>query len=138
VFSTKGRRPFIHDGLRERLAEYIGGIVREMDGSVPIANGPTDHFHVVAILTPKVPLMDVIKSIKGSSSKWIHETFPDLPDFDWQDGYSAFTVSQSVLPQVIQYVTGQLEHHKKMTFQEELIALLKKHGVKYDERYVFG
>ena len=62
VFSTKGRRPFIHDGLRERLAEYIGGIVREMDGSVPIANGPTDHFHVVAILTPKVPLMDVIKS----------------------------------------------------------------------------
>jgi REP element-mobilizing transposase RayT len=138
VFSTKGRRPFIYDDLRPRLAKYIGGIVRELEGDVLSANGPTDHFHVVAILTPKVAVMDVIKGIKGGSSKWIHETFRELPDFDWQDGYAAFTVSQSALPRVIAYVEGQVEHHKKMTFQEELVALLKRHGVKYDERYIFG
>ena len=138
VFSTKERRPLIRGDVAGRLPKYIGGIIGEL-GGIPLAvNGPADHMHVVAVLTPKVALMDCVQSIKGGSSKWIHETFSNLSDFDWQDGYAAFTVSRSALDKVVEYVRGQQEHHKKMSFQEEWVALLKRHGVQYDERYVFG
>jgi REP element-mobilizing transposase RayT len=138
VFSTKERRPFIRPDVLPRLSQYIGGIVKEL-GGIPVAvNGPGDHMHVVAILTPKIALAECIKTVKGSSSRWIHDTFADLGDFEWQDGYSAFSVSHSILPKVVEYVEGQQEHHRKMSFQEELIALLKRHGVQYDERHIPG
>jgi putative transposase len=138
VFSTKERRPFIREEVRERLAPYIGAVIKDL-GGVPVEiNGPADHLHVVAILTAKVSLAECVKTIKGGSSKWIHDTFADLAEFNWQDGYSAFSVSHSVLPRVIEYVKTQQEHHKKMSFHDELIALLDRHGVPYDKRYVFG
>jgi len=138
VFSTKERRPFLQGDAALRLPEYIGGIIKELGGIPLVVNGPADHMHVVAVLTPKTALMDCVKSIKGASSKWVHETFRDLADFDWQDGYAAFTVSRSALDKVVEYVQAQQEHHRKISFQEELIGLLKRHGVQYDERYVFG
>ena len=138
VFSTKERRAFIRDDVAERLHAYLGGTIRQMEGVALAVGGTPDHVHLVASLTAKTALMDVLRDLKSNSSRWIHENFRDLPDFEWQDGYSAFSVSTSVLPKMIAYVQGQREHHKKMTFQEELVALLRKHGVKYDERYVFG
>ena len=138
MFSTKERRPFIGDDVATRLHPYLGGIIREIEGVALAVNGAPDHVHVVASLTAKLALMDVMRDLKANSSRWVHGHFPDLADFEWQDGYSAFSVSSSVMPKAIEYVHGQREHHRKISFQEELIALLKRHGVKYDERYVFG
>ena len=76
--------------------------------------------------------------LKGGSSRWIHETFATLTDFSWQDGYGAFSVSRSQLPDVERYIATQREHHRKRTFQEELRALLERHGIEYDERYMWG
>jgi len=137
VFSTKQRQPFITNEMMSRLAPYIGGIIRQMDGQLIIANGPEDHLHIAAILNQKRALMDVLQDIKGGSSEWIHETFPEMREFTWQEGYAAFSVSHSVMPKVVEYIRGQAEHHKKMTFQEELIEFLNRHGVKYDEHYIW-
>ncbi len=136
VFATKDRRPLITADVKERLVKYIGGIARDHDCTLCEANGPEDHFHLVAMVHPSVPLADFILDVKANSSKWIHATFPKLADFQWQDGYSAFTVSKSILPQVVEYVQKQAEHHKTIAFKDELVALLKKHGIAYDERYV--
>jgi REP element-mobilizing transposase RayT len=137
VFSTKERRRLITTDIRPRLTQYIGGIIRDLGGKMLAGNGPEDHFHVAAILTQKLALMEVLKIVKCRSSQWIHETFDGAGDFDWQDGYGAFTVSHSAMPDVVRYVENQLEHHRKMTFQEELIALLKRHEIEYDERYIW-
>jgi len=136
VFSTKDRRPTISPQLLPRLRQHLGGIIRQMEGQMLAANGPEDHLHIAAVLTQKLAVMDVLRAIKSSSSQWIHETFPDAGGFDWQDGYSAFTVSHSAVGEVVKYVENQQEHHRKMTFQEELRALLKNHGIEYDERYI--
>jgi len=80
--------------------------------------------------------MDVLKEMKQSSSKWIHEQYPQMQDFAWQEGYSAFTVSHSAIPQVLAYIANQVPHHHKQSFMEELIGLLQRHGVQYDERYI--
>ena len=136
VFSTKDRQPWIEGELAARLPKYIGGIIRELEGCVLAANGPADHIHLAITLPPKVALADVLRTIKSSSSKWVHEEFPGRRGFAWQDGYAAFSVSQSVMPWVVSYVEAQKEHHKRVSFRDELIALLKRHGVAYDERYL--
>ena len=137
VFSTKSRRPFMSRQILPRICQYIGGIVRNHGGTPLIVNGMSDHLHVVTILRPTVAVSDFVRDVKANSSRWVHDTFDDLRQFSWQEGYSAFTVSQSVKDTVVAYVAGQEDHHKKMTFQEELIALLDKHGIEYDERYVW-
>ena len=136
VFATKERRTLLDADVLKRLGEYAGGIVRGMKGHLIALGGTSDHIHLAAVLHPQIAVSDAVRDIKANSSKWIHETFPQLGEFAWQDGYSAFSVSRSVLPQVVQYVERQAEHHHKMTFKEELIALLKRHGVEYDERYL--
>ena len=78
----------------------------------------------------------MLRAIKSGSSKWIHQSFPDWADFGWQDGYGAFTVSSSNLEQVKRYIDRQEEHHRRVTFEEEFVTLLKRHGVSYDERYL--
>ena len=97
-----------------------------------------DHLHLAAIVAPTIAISEFLKKIKGGSSRWIHDSNPDLAPFAWQEGYAAFSVSPSVLPSVKAYIEGQAEHHAKMTFQEEFIALLKKHEVEYDERYIWA
>ena len=137
VFSTKDRQPWIEGELAARLPKYIGGIIRELEGCVLAANGPADHIHIAARLDQKAATMDVLKEIKGSSSQWIHETVGQS-DFAWQDGYAAFTVSHSGVAQVVAYIQRQLEHHRKQTFQEELIEFLRRHEIEYDERYIWS
>ena len=136
VFSTKDRRPWLGPEVMPRLREYLGGIIRNLGGQMVAANGPADHVHLATILNQKRPLMDILQELKQSSSKWIHQEFPDLRAFAWQDGYAAFTVSHSGMPQVVEYIAQQVPHHRRQTFVEELIALLERHGVQYDERYI--
>jgi REP element-mobilizing transposase RayT len=136
VFSTKDRRPMISDDLNERLIPYIGGIIRDMGGTMLAAGGDAGHLHIATILDSRYALMDVMRRVKSGSSKWIHETLPNRGDFGWQHGYAAFTVSQSVMPQVLAYIESQPAHHAKTTFEDELRALLRAHGVEFDERYM--
>ena len=136
VYSTKERKPFIHSDILPPLIQYIGGVIRKLDGHMLEAKGPEDHFHIMAILPPTAALSDIIQKIKAGTSGWIHKTFPQHQDFNWQDGYAAFSVSHSAVPRVMEYIRNQQEHHKKMTFEEELVALLKRHNIPYDERYL--
>jgi putative transposase len=138
IFSTKERRPFLNDEQVQATCKYIGGILRNLKGCLLVGNGMPDHLHLAASLHPQTCLSDCLQQIKGSSSKWIHETYPDLQVFSWQDGYAAFSVSYSELDKVVSYIKNQQAHHKKLTFEEELISLLEKHKIKYDPKYVFG
>lgn len=99
--------------------------------------GVADHVHILLSLPPTLPVAKAMQLIKGGSSKWVHETFPEHRMFGWQEKYGAFSVSESRVDSVINYIKGQPEHHKKVTFQEEFLALLKKHRIEYDERYLW-
>lgn len=138
AFSTKERRLCLQSDRLSRTCEYIGGIIREQGGKMLAANGTADHVHIAAVGSPTVAISDLLRTIKTNSSSWIHQTFPDLRDFHWQDGYAAFSVSASVMPSVLSYIRRQAEHHEKMSFMEELVALLDRHGVEYDKRYLFA
>ncbi len=138
IFSTKNRQRWITEDVEQRIWEYIGGIARQNEMKALQIGGVEDHVHVVVGIRPIMAVSQVVQKLKGGSSKWIHETFPTLAGFEWQDGYGAFTVSRSNLPELILYVVNQREHHRVRTFQEEYRAFLEKHQVEYDERYVWG
>jgi putative transposase len=136
VFSTKNRLPLIGDGLRERLYEYMGGIVRGVGGSLMEVGGVTDHVHLLVRSKTDIAVATLVKKIKGQSSKWANG-LPDRPKrFQWQEGYGAFSVSASVVPKVQRYIRSQEEHHRRISFKDELITLLKRHHIPYDERYL--
>jgi putative transposase len=137
VFSTKNRESWIGQSIEGRVWEYLGGIARHND-MVPVKiGGIDDHVHLVASIPPTLSISSAIQLLKGGSSLWFHETFRRSA-FAWQDGYGAFTVSKSQLPEVIRYVERQREHHRRQTFQAEYRGLLDRHGVDYDERYLWG
>ena len=138
VYSTKGRRPALQDDVLKRVVEYTGGIARNLEGAVLLGGGATDHLHLATSVPPALAVSDFIRDLKSNTSGWVHDTLPEMSDFAWQEGYAAFSVSPSVMPNVKRYIEGQAEHHKTVSFEDELIALLKKHGIEYDERYVFG
>jgi putative transposase len=137
VFSTKDRRPFLDAKLKSRLFPYLGGIIRELDGKALIINGPTDHVHILASIAAKHSLSDLMRELKADSTGWVHKNYPDHSAFAWQIGYGAFSVSHSNLAEVEKYIANQEEHHKRMSFQEEFVAFLKKHEIQYDERYLW-
>jgi putative transposase len=138
VFSTKNRELWIKPDVEQRIWAYLGGIAKENKMKPLQIGGFDDHVHVLlgapAVLAPA----KIAQFIKGGSSAWIHETFPGMADFGWQDGYGAFTVSKSNVPSVIEYIQGQREHHRTKSFQEEYLVLLKRHEIECDERYVWG
>ena len=138
VFSTKERRPWLKDERLMKCCRYMGGIVRDLKGALLEANGAADHLHLVALVRPTWAVSGFVQEVKQGSSKWIHETFGELGDFWWQEGYAAFSVSKSALPDVMRYVRNQLEHHRKMSFEEEVRALLDRHGIEYDPKYILG
>jgi len=137
VFSTKGRRPLISTELRERLWPFLGGIARQHRMKAIEVGGMADHIHLLLSLPSTLSIAKALQLIKGGSSKWVHETFPQHRLFGWQVKYGAFGVSVSQLDKIIQYIKSQENHHRKMTFQEEFLALLKKHRVEYDKRYLW-
>ena len=137
VFSTKERWPLIGTALQERLWPYLGGIARQNEMKALEIGGVADHVHMLLSLPSTLSVAKGMQLIKGGSSKWVHESFPEHSPFGWQVKYGAFSVSVSQLDKAIQYIRGQPEHHRKMTFQEEFLALLKKHGVAFDARYLW-
>jgi len=137
VFSTKDRRPLIHTSFQSRLYAYIAGILKNNDCFLVRAGGVADHIHLLFALNPTMAVAEIMRLVKTNSSKWLHETFPDAGAFAWQNGYSAFSVSRSSEEAVVAYIEGQEEHHRRLTFQEELRALLEKHGIEYDERHIW-
>ena len=138
VFSTKGRRKIISHEMKERLWAYMGGIARENGMKALAVGGTVDHIHILLVLTSTISVAKTMQLIKGGSSKWVSEAFPRLRQFAWQEGYGAFSVSVSRIDDTIAYIQAQDEHHRDRTFQEEFLAFLKKHGIAYDERYIWG
>lgn len=138
IFSTKNRTPWLTPELESRVWEYIGGVARHHKMIALQVGGFDDHIHALIGAPATVAPSQIAQYLKGDSSKWIHETFPDLRDFGWQEGYGAFTVSKSNINAVIGYIQKQREHHQKQSFQDEYLEFLQKHGINYDERYLWG
>jgi len=137
VFSTKDRQPQLDPTLEERLYPYFGGILREMGGMLLAVNGAQDHVHVLASMNATMSIAEIAGKIKGSSSKWIHETFHDRSRFAWQRGYAAFSVSESQAARVASYIARQKTHHEKVSFRDEFLRLLNAHGISPDEKYLW-
>jgi REP element-mobilizing transposase RayT len=137
VFSTKNRQPLIRNALKSELHKYLGGLVRDKNGILLEVGGTADHVHLVVKLRPDTSVSDVVKYIKANSSGWVNDRPGRQGTFYWQKGYSAFTVSESQLPAIREYVLNQETHHRGHTFKEELLALLTKHNIAYDERYLW-
>jgi len=135
VFSTKDRAKLIPKDFQPRLWSYAAGICKQDGIFVHAIGGTDDHIHLLFQIPPSLALAKAVNTVKSNSSRWANEEgFP----FAWQQGYAAFSVSASNLPAVIRYIQNQEAHHKKMTFEAEFLALLKKHGVDYDPKFVFG
>lgn len=128
IFSTKHREAKIVPEIRPRLHGYMRGIIEDCGGIVIVVNGMADHVHLLLVIPPERSVSEMVRLIKSNSSKWLHEQFPMLRHFGWQNGYSAFSVSESNLAAVRAYIASQEEHHRKRTFTEELSGFLKKHG----------
>ena len=137
VFSTKNRRAWITAEIEERIWEYLGGIARTNKLKPIRIGGIEDHVHMLVGAPVTMAPAKIAQLVKGGSSAWIHETFLKLRDFAWQDGYGAFTASKSVISDLAAYIANQREHHRERTFQEEYRELLERHGIAYDERYVW-
>ena len=138
VFSTKNRVPWIHSEMEQRLWEYIGGIARRHKTAGLQIGGTADHVHALVIAPATLSPSQIAQFLKGDSSRWIHNEFCRLRNFGWQDGYGAFSVNPGEIEIVANYIEKQSEHHKKVDFQEELKAFLKKYMVEYDERYIWN
>lgn len=134
AFSTKNRQPFIGKDWRDRLHAYMGGLIRAL-GAVPLAvGGVEDHAHALLGFKATHRICDLLRALKGGASQWIHETI-GMPEFEWQEGYGAFTGSPDRREAVKQYIERQEEHHRRTSFQEEYLRLLEESGTPYDERY---
>jgi putative transposase len=133
VFSTKERRRLITPVLQERLWPYLGGIAREHKMKMLAVDGVEDHVHALLSIPATLPIAKALQLLKGNSSKWIHETFPDQRLFGWQEGYGAFSIGVSGVNETIAYIRNQKEHHRLRSFKEELIAFLDRHGIEYED-----
>jgi putative transposase len=135
VFSTKDRQKLVPREMKERLWSYVAGICQQEKIFVHAVGGMEDHIHLLLQVPPTMALAKAVLTIKSNSSKWMGD---QGHKFSWQKGYAGFSVSASNVDAVIKYIQNQESHHKKMSFDEEFIALLKKHGVGFDPKYVFG
>ena len=138
VFSTKNREPWITEEVGRRLWPYLGGIARENGMKAREIGGVSDHVHVRLAIPPSLSLSKSMQLLKGASSRWVHANYPALAGFAWQDGYGAFTVSESRISTVRKYIGNQPEHHRATTFAEEYEEFLQQHGVEYEKRYLLG
>jgi putative transposase len=137
VFSTTERRPLLSDAIRPDAHAYMGGILKQLRAAPIAVGGTSNHVHMLMRLPADLALADCLRVVKANSSRWIKERWPERNLFAWQGGYGAFTVGESNRRAVIQYIQDQEQHHQCISFQDEFLALLKKHGVDFDERYVW-
>ncbi len=138
VFSTKQRRTMLQNAeLRDEMHRYLAGVSANLECPAIIVGGATDHVHLLAHQSRKIALAEWVKKLKRVSSLWAKEKSPQWDLFQWQAGYGAFSVSQSQKERVQEYIRSQEEHHRQISFQDELRMILKKHGMTFDERYVW-
>ena len=136
VFSTKNRQNWLTDGFRENVFAYMAGTTKELNGFAIKIGGFYDHVHLLVRIPAKLAVSEFVGQLKANTSKHINDTSSLIRKFGWQDGFGAFTVSFSAKDAVVAYIEKQMEHHKKQTFEDEFMALLTKHEVEYDPRYV--
>jgi len=133
VFSTKNRQPLIPEQKGRVLWRYLAGIAKNHGLKAVAVGGMPDHVHILLSLSPEMGVAKAVNLLKSNSSKRMRE---EHPRFGWQEGYSAFSVSASALNSVEEYINTQPEHHQRRDFAQEYLALLKKHGVSYDPKWV--
>lgn len=137
VFSTSGRRPLLTGAMRNDIHAYLGGILRELHAQPITIGGTADHVHLLTRLPADLAVADCLRVVKTNSSRWIKEKWPEQRLFAWQGGYAAFSVSESSRTAVIRYIGDQEQHHRRISFQDEFLAILRKHGVEFDERFIW-
>ena len=138
VFSTKNRESWLSSSLRERLYPYMCGIARENGLKVLCIGGTDNHIHILLSLDSTTSIAKAMQLIKGGSSKWIHETFPELRLFSWQEGYGAFSIGISNVDETKKYIENQEKHHSKESFRDEYLKFLTKNNIDFDEKYLWG
>jgi putative transposase len=137
VFSVKNRAHPIKPFKKELLHKYITGIVKDCGCKLLCVNSVPDHIHILTTLPATITISELMKEVKAGSSNFINDEKLSTGKFSWQDGYGAFSYSESQIPAVIEYIKNQEEHHKIKTFHEEYMEFLEKFNVEYDKRYVF-
>lgn len=137
VFSTKNRERLLREEIRSDLHSYIGGIFRDLDSPCIEINTEPDHAHLLFILSRTHTISDVVGQAKRGSSAWLKTRGSFYSQFHWQNGFGAFSVSQSAVSEVTDYIRSQAEHHKRLSFQNEFRSFLKRYEVEFDERYVW-
>jgi putative transposase len=138
VFSTKERRPLLRDqALRKELHRYLGGILTNLDCQPIIVGGVEDHVHMLCALARTCNAAEMVKETKRGSSLWLKTKGPDWQSFAWQNGYGIFSIGFSQIEAARNYIAGQPEHHRKVSFQDEFRRLLRRYGIEFDERYVW-
>jgi putative transposase len=137
VFSTKNRVEMITPEIEPELFAYIGGIAANNNSKLVAANGTANHIHLLMLLSKTIELSEFVGDIKRNSSRWIKSKGDDLKSFGWQDGYSAFSVGQTQVPMVKEYIADQKEKHGRQKFEDEMRTFYDKYRIEYDERYVW-
>ncbi|MCT2560709.1 IS200/IS605 family transposase [Chryseobacterium herbae] len=137
VFSTKYRQDFIDEEIEKELFSYIAVLCKDFESPALQIGGTDDHIHILCLLSRKIPLMKLVQEIKAHSSKWMKTKGPQYENFFWQDGYAAFSVCRDEVNRVTNYIKNQRIHHQKQKFKDEVIEMLEKHHIDYDEKYVW-
>lgn len=138
ILSTKNRHPWLKETLRRRVYAYLAGIFQEWESPAIVIGGHDDHVHALFVLSKNHPLKRIVEEVKKGSSKWIKTLGSELAEFSWQSGYGAFSVSESNVADVKKYIEQQAEHHRRMTFKDELRQFFARHGVTVDKRYLWS
>jgi putative transposase len=137
VFSTKERQPWLEASMRPAVLDFLKGGIIDQSGIPLEINAVDDHVHILAKVRQDMALSDIVRDIKARSSGWIHRNYPNLSGFAWQNGFGAFSVSQSQVPQVRDYIQKQEEHHRNAPYQDEFVRFLTANEIEYDERYLW-
>ena len=137
IFSTKHREKLILPHIEYELYSYLGGICNNLKCHTVKVGGHVDHVHILCMLSKQITISNLLEKIKTNSSKWIKTKGEAFKNFYWQDGYATFSVSPGHVEPLIGYIENQREHHSKIGFKEELLRILKKNDVDYDERYLW-
>jgi REP element-mobilizing transposase RayT len=137
VFSTKYRTPFLHEGIRDRMFAYMGGICNQFESCPIIIGGYTDHVHLLVNLSRKIALMKFAEEVKTHSSRWVKTVNEQCTDFYWQHEYAGFSVDKTSIERIKNYIANQQKHHEIKEFQNEFRSLLDEHDMEYDERYMW-
>ncbi len=137
IFSTKNRQPWLTGDIQPPLRQYMSGVLRHRGSRVLTVGGTADHLHMLVGLHQEYDVAAAVRDVKSNSSRWLKES-ARLSEFGWQDGYGAFTISVGGLERTIAYIGGQEQHHEQVSFEEEFVGFLKRHGVSYDPKYIWA